>query len=240
MSAVRTVPLDALHRELGATMVPFAGWEMPVRYASDLAEHHAVREAAGLFDVSHMGRVELTGPDAAAVLGGLLVSRVHDLDDGRARYTMICDEAGGVIDDLIVTRIGATWLLVVNASNADAVLGVLRAAVAGPGGTPVDPWGHEGRARGGPHAAAGRAAADAGGRAAGAGARRAAGCGPGRALRRWPARCTWVTSRPATAARSTPRTASVLDALTTSSHVAPMRVTIRSSMTPPASSQIIV
>ena len=168
MSAVRTVPLDAVHRELGATMVPFAGWEMPVRYASDLAEHHAVREAAGLFDVSHMGRIELTGPDATAVLDGLLVSRVHDLDDGRARYTMLCDEAGGVVDDLIVTRIGATWLLVVNASNTDAVLGVLRAAVAGRDVTLVHRSDHVLIALQGPHAADVLAAATADDRAAGA------------------------------------------------------------------------
>ena len=131
MSEHRTVPLDAEHRALGATMVPFAGWEMPVRYGSDLAEHHAVREAAGLFDVSHMGRIELAGSDATALLDGLLVSRVHDLEDGRARYTMLCDASGGVVDDLIVTRLGADWMLVVNASNTDAVLAVLVQAAAG-------------------------------------------------------------------------------------------------------------
>lgn len=131
MSVDRTVPLDAVHRALGATMVPFAGWTMPVRYESDLAEHHAVRGAAGLFDVSHMGRLELTGSETTAVLDGLLVSRVHDLADGRARYTMLCDGSGGVVDDLIVTRTGPTWLLIVNAANTDAVLAVLRSAVRG-------------------------------------------------------------------------------------------------------------
>ena len=122
----RTVPLDGVHRELGATVVPFAGWSMPVRYASDLAEHHAVREAAGLFDVSHMGRIELTGPDAASTLESVLVSRVGDLDEGRARYTMICDESGRVVDDLIVTRTSDGYLIVANAANTPEVLAALR------------------------------------------------------------------------------------------------------------------
>jgi glycine cleavage system H lipoate-binding protein len=113
-------------------MVPFGGWDMPVRYASDLAEHHAVREAAGLFDVSHMGRIELTGADTVDVLEGVLVSRVHDLDVGRARYTMLCDEQGGVIDDLIVTRLdGPCTSIVANAANTPQVLEVLRGAAVG-------------------------------------------------------------------------------------------------------------
>lgn len=127
----KRVPLDALHRELGASMVPFAGWEMPVRYASDLAEHHAVREAAGLFDVSHMGRIEISGADAPAVLEATLVSRVRDLAVGRARYTMMCDEAGGVIDDLIVTCLEESFLLIANASNTSEVLEALTTAARG-------------------------------------------------------------------------------------------------------------
>jgi len=122
----RRVPLDAVHRALGASMVPFGGWSMPVRYASDLAEHHAVREAAGLFDVSHMGRIEVSGPGAAAALDGVFVSRVADLEDGRARYTMLCDASGGVVDDLIVTRVEDTFVLIVNAANTEAALRVLR------------------------------------------------------------------------------------------------------------------
>ena len=129
--ATRRVPLDAIHRALGASMVPFAGWEMPVRYGSDLAEHHAVRERAGLFDVSHMGRIELSGPAAGALLDRLLVSRVGDLEAGRARYTMLCDESGGVIDDLIVTRTEEMFLIVANAANTDAVLAALHAAATG-------------------------------------------------------------------------------------------------------------
>ena len=130
-AAERTVPLDDVHRTLGATMVPFAGWSMPVRYASDLAEHHAVRGAAGLFDVSHMGRIELTGRDAAATLESVLVSRVRDLDEGRSRYSMLCDESGGVVDDLIVTRTADGYLIVANAANTTAVLEVLTTEASG-------------------------------------------------------------------------------------------------------------
>lgn len=169
MSAeVHRVPLDAEHRARGATMVPFAGWEMPVRYGSDLAEHRAVREAAGLFDVSHMGRVELSGPDAAAVLDVTLVSRVHDLSDGRARYTMLCDDDGEVVDDLIVTRLGGTFLLVVNAANTVAALDALRGAAAGSDVAIVHREGHVLLALQGPRAAAVLAAASAPDRAEGA------------------------------------------------------------------------
>jgi aminomethyltransferase len=127
----RRVPLDHKHRDLGATMVPFGGWEMPVRYGSDLVEHHAVREAAGLFDVSHMGRIEVSGPDAVDALDSLFVSRVSDLAVGRARYTMLLDDGGGVVDDLIVTRLEHTFLLIVNASNTDAVLADLHSRLTG-------------------------------------------------------------------------------------------------------------
>jgi len=121
----RTVPLDAVHRTLGATMTPFGGWSMPVRYASDLAEHHAVRTRAGLFDVSHMGQIELVGPDVTGMLETVLVSRVGDLEVGRARYSMLCDDDGGVIDDLIIYRLEGRHLIIANASNTEAVLAAL-------------------------------------------------------------------------------------------------------------------
>jgi aminomethyltransferase len=127
----RRVPLDAMHRTLGATMAPFAGWMMPVRYASDLAEHRAVRERAGLFDVSHMGQIELRGTGTEDALDRVLVSRVHDLEPGQARYTMLCDEAGGVIDDVIVYRLADHHLVIANAANTAAVLAALSAAGAG-------------------------------------------------------------------------------------------------------------
>jgi aminomethyltransferase len=140
-------------------MVPFGGWDMPVRYASDLAEHHAVREGAGVFDVSHMGRIELSGGDTVAVLEAVLVSRVRDLEVGRARYTMLCDETGGVIDDLIVTRLEDGFMLVANASNTTQVLAVLRATVSGHDVTLAHREGHVLLALQGPAAVAVLAAA---------------------------------------------------------------------------------
>ena len=160
---LRHVPLEPEHVALGASLVGFGGWAMPVRYVSDLAEHHAVRTAAGLFDVSHMGRVELTGPDATAVLDRTLVSRVHDLAVGRARYTMLCSDDGEVVDDLIVTRLDDRLLVVPNASNTDAVLAVLRAAAISCDATITHRTGHVLLALQGPAAAdVLRAALDAG------------------------------------------------------------------------------
>ena len=104
-------------------MVPFAGWEMPVQYSSILDEARAVRSSAGLFDVSHMGRVEFRGPDAARVLDRTLSVNVPRLRVGRARYNVICDEAGGIIDDCIVyRREEQRFLLIPNAANTVAVL----------------------------------------------------------------------------------------------------------------------
>lgn len=131
-TAPRRLPLAAEHAALGAATAPFAGWEMPLRYGSDLAEHHAVRTAAGLFDVSHMGQLEVEGPDAARVLERLVVSRVAGLGAGRARYTMLCDPDGEVVDDLIVSRLPdrpAFWV-VANAANTAAVIDRLAVACA--------------------------------------------------------------------------------------------------------------
>ncbi len=115
-------------------MTDFAGWSMPVRYTSDLAEHHAVRRAAGLFDVSHMGEIWLRGPGAAAALDRALVSRISAVDVGRAKYTMICAPDGGVIDDLIVYRTAdETFLVVANAGNAAVVSAELQERCAGEG-----------------------------------------------------------------------------------------------------------
>jgi aminomethyltransferase len=115
-------PLQDVHTALGASFTDFAGWSMPLRYGSELAEHRAVREAAGLFDLSHMGEIELTGPEAGRALDFALVGNLSGLKAGRARYTMICDGDGGVLDDLVVYRIGADhYLVVANASNSDLV-----------------------------------------------------------------------------------------------------------------------
>lgn len=125
-------PLHDEHVALGATLVDFAGWEMPVRYSGDVAEHHAVRNAAGLFDISHMGEIAVRGPQAAHALDAALVTAVSRVAIGTAKYTMLCTPEGGVIDDLIVYR--RDWdhfLIVANASNTDQVLATLNERLAG-------------------------------------------------------------------------------------------------------------
>ena len=125
-------PLYDEHAALGATLVDFAGWEMPVRYSGDVAEHEAVRGAAGLFDISHMGEIAVRGPDAAAALDFALASSMSRVGIGRAKYTMICTPDGGVIDDLIVYR--RDWdhfVVVANASNTAAVVAALGERLAG-------------------------------------------------------------------------------------------------------------
>jgi aminomethyltransferase len=125
-------PLHDVHTRLGASFTDFAGWSMPLRYGSELAEHKAVREAAGLFDLSHMGEIELTGPEAGRALDYALVGKLSSVKPGRARYTMICDAEGGVLDDLVVYRIGEDHFMVVaNASNAAVVHRELRARAEG-------------------------------------------------------------------------------------------------------------
>jgi aminomethyltransferase len=138
-SSARPSPLHAEHVALGATMIEFAGWLMPLRYTSDLAEHHAVRTRAGLFDLSHMGEIRLSGPEAGAALDRSLVGWPSALAVGRARYTMICAEDGGVLDDLVVYRPGVQeYLVVANAANAAVVVAELVARCTGDGVTVVD------------------------------------------------------------------------------------------------------
>src|SRR6202142_2236719 len=120
---LRQTPLRPVHERLGATMTAFAGWLMPLRYGSETAEHRTVRTAAGLFDLSHMGEIAVTGPEAAAALDYALVGQPSALVPGRARYTMICAADGGVLDDLIVYRTGdEAFLVVANAGNTPVVL----------------------------------------------------------------------------------------------------------------------
>ncbi|MFI1887040.1 glycine cleavage system aminomethyltransferase GcvT [Streptomyces jumonjinensis] len=131
-NAPRRTALDALHRSLGATMTDFAGWDMPLRYGSERDEHHAVRTRAGLFDLSHMGEITVTGPEAAALLDYALVGNIGSVGTGRARYTMICREDGGILDDLIVYRLGETeYMVVANAGNAQIVLDAITERSAG-------------------------------------------------------------------------------------------------------------
>jgi glycine cleavage system T protein (aminomethyltransferase) len=123
----RQTPLNEVHERLGAAMTSFAGWQMPLRYASETAEHQAVRHAAGLFDLSHMGEITVAGPGAGAALDYALVGNLSALRPGRARYTMICADDGGVLDDLVVYRLdGDEFLVIANASNTDVVFGALR------------------------------------------------------------------------------------------------------------------
>jgi aminomethyltransferase len=112
--------LFASHVALGARMVPFSGWEMPVQYSGVTDEHRTVREAVGLFDVSHMGELHFTGEGAGRCIDRLVTNDVGGLAEGRALYTMACNERGTVLDDLIVYRLAAThYLIVCNAGNLD-------------------------------------------------------------------------------------------------------------------------
>jgi aminomethyltransferase len=137
--ALRRTPLATVHQGLGATMTEFAGWLMPLRYGSETAEHNAVRKAAGLFDLSHMGELMITGDGAAAALDYALVGEASAIKPGRARYTMICAPDGGVIDDLIVYRLAdSEYMVVANASNAAVVAAELAERVDGPDGRGAD------------------------------------------------------------------------------------------------------
>ncbi|MYT28458.1 MULTISPECIES: glycine cleavage system aminomethyltransferase GcvT [unclassified Streptomyces] len=131
-NAARHTALDATHRALGATMTDFAGWDMPLRYSSEREEHLAVRTRAGLFDLSHMGEITVTGPQAGALLDHALVGSIGALKVGRARYTMICAADGGILDDLIVYRLAEReFMVVANAANAQVVLDALADRQAG-------------------------------------------------------------------------------------------------------------
>ncbi len=120
MSEPRKTPLYEKHIDLGARVVDFAGWWLPVQYAGILEEHRSVRERAGLFDVSHMGEIRIKGPDATKYLQKLLTNTVDGMKDGSVRYSPICYMSGGTVDDVLVYRLSAEeYWLVVNASNKD-------------------------------------------------------------------------------------------------------------------------
>ncbi len=115
-------PLDQIHRDLGASFTPFGAWDMPLKYGNELDEHRAVRTAAGVFDLSHMGEIRVTGPDAGAFLDYALISTISSTKVGQAKYSMIVQADGGILDDLITYRLGENEFLVVpNASNTDVV-----------------------------------------------------------------------------------------------------------------------
>jgi aminomethyltransferase len=128
------------HKKAGASFTDFGGWQMPLKYNSELFEHHAVRNAAGLFDLSHMGEVWVSGPDAAAFLDYALAGKLSAVAVGKAKYSLICQEDGGIIDDLISYRRGEDkYLVVPNAGNAEVVAAALaeRAGSAQEGGFDV-------------------------------------------------------------------------------------------------------
>lgn len=117
---LKRTPLFEAHKTLGARLVEFGGWEMPIQYTGILDEHRAVRTAAGLFDISHMGEVFVEGPSAEAFLNTVLTNDLRKLAVGQGQYTLLCTHAGGVIDDLFAYRIGPLeFLLIINASRAD-------------------------------------------------------------------------------------------------------------------------
>jgi len=128
---IKTVPLDAAHRARGGQMVPFAGYSMPLHYGSIRGEHLAVRERAGLFDVSHMGEVNVTGPGALDFLERLVTNDVSKLISGRALYTVMCHPDGGIVDDLLVYRDEVGYLCVVNAARHDVDLDWMRQSLSG-------------------------------------------------------------------------------------------------------------
>ena len=127
MQTLRRTPLYERHVALGARLVPFAGWEMPVQYAGVIEEHMAVRTDAGVFDVSHMGELEVEGPTAHDLLQSTLSNDLDRVEPGDAQYTLLTTEAGGIVDDLIVYRLDShRYLLVVNASNREPAFAWLK------------------------------------------------------------------------------------------------------------------
>ncbi|WP_077924316.1 glycine cleavage system aminomethyltransferase GcvT [Spirosoma sp. 209] len=118
--SLKQVPLHHIHQQLGAKIVPFAGFEMPVRYSSDLDEHHTVRNGVGVFDVSHMGEFIVKGDDALALIQRVSANDASTLFDGKVQYSYLPNGRGGIVDDLLVYRINETeYMLVVNASNIE-------------------------------------------------------------------------------------------------------------------------
>jgi len=136
-TALKTTALHSRHLAAGAKTADFGGWDMPIEYAGVVAEHTAVRTAVGVFDVSHMGKLAVHGPGAAAFLNSVLANDLDRIADGQAQYSMLCNDAGGVVDDLIVYRWSDDGVFVIpNAANAASVVAALRAAA--PDGIVID------------------------------------------------------------------------------------------------------
>lgn len=131
MSDEKRLPLDAWHRTKGARMVPFAGYQMPIQYEGIMAEHKWTRESAGLFDVSHMGQLIVAGAEAEKALESVLPADLSILKDGRLRYSLLLTQDGGIIDDLMVTRRGDHFYLVVNGATKEGDIAHLEAMMPG-------------------------------------------------------------------------------------------------------------
>jgi aminomethyltransferase len=132
VSRLRVTPLNAVHRALGAKMVDFGGWDMPVQYSGIVDEHKTVRSAVGLFDVSHMGEIEIRGPQAAALTDVVTTNAVAKMQDGQAHYSALLYPHGGFVDDILVHRVSADhFFLCVNASNQEKDYEHIRAHAAG-------------------------------------------------------------------------------------------------------------
>jgi aminomethyltransferase len=128
---LKRTPLESEHRSLGAKIGPFAGWAMPIEYAGALSEHRAVRERAGIFDLTHLGKVDVTGPGALELLQGLVTGDLSRIDVGEALYGMVLNDRGGVVDDLIVYRMeDERYFVVPNAANSARVLQLMERAEA--------------------------------------------------------------------------------------------------------------
>src|SRR6516162_8714849 len=118
--SLRATPLNSVHRALGARMVDFGGWDMPVQYSGIIEEHNAVRNAVGLFDVSHMGEIEIRGPEAARLTDYVTTNAVAKLKTGQIHYSGLLYEHGGFVDDILVHKVADDhFFLCVNASNQD-------------------------------------------------------------------------------------------------------------------------
>src|SRR5882757_2004585 len=128
---MKRTPLFAAHQKLGGKLIEFGGWEMPVQYTSIMDEHLAVRKAAGLFDISHMGELLVTGQSSEGFLNQTLTNDLRKLAVGQGQYTLLCNESGGVVDDLYAYRLAAAeYLLIINASRIDEDVGWLERQLA--------------------------------------------------------------------------------------------------------------
>src|SRR5215475_9533760 len=125
---MKRTPLFSVHKKLGGKLIEFGGWEMPVQYTSIVEEHLAVRSSAGLFDISHMGEVSISGPSAEDFLNKLVTNDIRKLLVGQGQYTLLCNEQGGVIDDLYAYRLAPdAFFLIINASRIDTDVAWLQA-----------------------------------------------------------------------------------------------------------------